>query len=302
MSLKMLIQVLLAGIILVACGSDPVEPVNSQSKNDGQVLGETQEIEYPNPKQGALNSFVNGDLWESTEASATVSNSILISGVTDEKDIIIIKVEGSHIGEYKLDDTQKNMLGFIDGSNSYFTTKTETATGTLNIVELNLSENWISGTFTATVYSETNDSLQLIGNFEHLELTSTVSTLTLGNYNRFKINNSEFEATYIYHIYITPNLFTITSDNTDSIQVNFFLPFDIQPGTYNLNNTPGNAALCINNVCSNASDAFITINSINRKVNKIEAEYSFTHTHNSISEVTNGTFYLHYWYENGLRP
>ncbi|MBI3134529.1 MAG: hypothetical protein HYZ14_07600 [Bacteroidetes bacterium] len=266
----------------------------------------------PEPISGILNCNLDGDYWESTAASAVISNGVTnITGqITSSGQTITMTLQGTTATTYTLTAGGTHAAAYVpdqSGSAAY-TSNATGGSGNVTITEINTSSHTMSGIFDF-VGARPSDGTEIEitdGIFTDIPYTEEV-TQTFNNTFTAKVDGATFNPTIIYGQLYSGKISITGSENGSFPSIGLSVPSSVTPGTYSL--SPYGSYNGLYNVANNANSMYsaasgsggtVTITAHNTTDDTIEGTFQFTASPNIGSTATNsyaiteGTFAVEY--------
>lgn len=178
---------------------------------------------------------INGNNWTASPTPvALLHNGLIIRGQVSNADFMELRLNGSALGTYILDDGGENGVGYQKDT-EFFPLNDDYGPGaSIELIEFNINDGTVSGTFS---FSQTNlvDGSEWVfseGEFNNIPLQS-YQDKDAGNYLNCLIDSTiSFEAATIsgFDRYGYLNIQGFTADYQQSIGIN--VSSDVTPGTY----------------------------------------------------------------------
>ena len=137
---------------LASCNKDDDDDDNGDGNN-------------PTTQEG-MEATINGSEWKATSTIAVIDNdAIAISGVKAKGEQLSFSLAGTQTGTYNFGISSENSAIFSPGNSVYYTAGANAiAGGTVEVMDLNLTDSIVSGTFSFNLYNVLgNDSIIITG-------------------------------------------------------------------------------------------------------------------------------------------
>lgn len=263
----------------------------------------------PSPTSGVMNCLVDGQLWESTNASGIIQNGIMnVTGqITSTGELITITFDDDIVGSYGLGPNEGNAAIYKESltATSSYASHTTGGSGIASVDEIDVTNKTITGTFEFEGKEPVSGTVRSItdGIFTELAYIEEASA-TFNNSFTANVDGVAFSPTLIYGSSNFGTISITASENGSFPSIGLSVPSTVTTGTYDLSSFGSYRG--IYNFSNGQNDMYsangtgITITSHNTTTKVIEGTFSFTAEPNLGStsttnfSISNGTFSIEY--------
>lgn len=253
----------------------------------------SNEIEFRTP---ALQGAKNYDSWTAKNFQATMTDNggVKIIGVNNSETITLY-ISSFNSGTYNLESSTFNTATFSDNNFKTYSTKNN-GDGEIVIEDYDSVNLTITGTFRFNSYSINGELINFInGVFYKIPIASVSTEILESNLFNATVDSNNIEVNVVETVTID-NVLQVRGNYIDGTFIEFFIPENIQIGSYTLNSS---TQIYANYVLSDGSIAAsqygtLTILEHDTQFKKIKASFLFNTGYPHNISVSNGNFVVYY--------
>ncbi|MDR6300350.1 DUF6252 family protein [Mesonia maritima] len=194
----------------------------------------------PTPTNATFEVELDGELFTSDNAQASISNDGLEMAATNGNAQMTIQIFEASVGTFTLGSGAgaEGLILYDPDSTNENGPVYSSSEGTFTISEINMENNTVTGVFSGVLEEatgQTGDIEMTLGVFENIP----VSTMQDTDFATAKIDGEDFTAS-LFPVVFQGNNVIVTFDNDLNSSIGLNFPADVSEGTYTITDSPNN--------------------------------------------------------------